>query len=267
MRIDYLASDILLFRGDSLAALATAFIDGKRVLLVDALASEYDAIEMRDYLERDQGLRVESILLTRSGKPYESGLHLFHAARIAVASASAPVLDWGRHRLAFFQTPGDPARSLAIEANGELLFVRDRLVGAVAVLGESTPEAAERALACLQQRAPVRVVPATQGVQEGCALAQARAYLDKLGSIVRQLRAGDGGAELAGIRRIALADCLPEGVHAGALERHWHADNLKQIVERGLFPAARKAPARPGHAHSVIATIYAMLGRLGRSGV
>ena len=35
MRIDYLSSDILLFRGDSQAALATAFFDGKRALLVD----------------------------------------------------------------------------------------------------------------------------------------------------------------------------------------------------------------------------------------
>ncbi|UUZ51342.1 hypothetical protein LP420_18890 [Massilia sp. B-10] len=64
MRIDYLSSDILLFRGDSLAALATAFIDGERVLLVDALASQFDALDMRDYLENTLRKQVAQIVLT-----------------------------------------------------------------------------------------------------------------------------------------------------------------------------------------------------------
>src|SRR3954469_18634508 len=101
MRIDYLSPDILSFRGDSLAALATAFIDGKRVLLVDALASEYDAIEMRDYLERDLGLRIERIILSHAAQGHAAGLHLFRGAHITLAHELGYMaeedLAWGRH--------------------------------------------------------------------------------------------------------------------------------------------------------------------------
>lgn len=277
MRIDYLNPDILLFRGDSLAATATAFIDGNRVLLIDALASEYDALEMRDYLERDHGLQVASILLTRTGKAQEAGLHVFPAADISVASASAAPLTWGRHRLTFFHTPGDAARALAIEAvsgaDTKLLFVRDRVVGSVALLGESTPEQADSALASLEQRGAARIVPAMQGAQDAQDLAAARIYLARLQELVLRVRATAAPDQLkAAILAIAIDDCLAPGMHAGALERHWHGDNLARVVQRGLFPVAASRLAGPAlkralNLNAVATMLVCMLGRLGRSGV
>ena len=273
MRIDYLSPDILLFRGDSLGALATAFVDGQRVLLVDMLASVYDAIEMRDYLERDRGFKVEALLLPWQGAAREAGARVFGAARVLTAPEAGASLAWGRHRLDFLAVAGGPA--IEVAASG-LLLVGERVMGAVALLGEAGPDLADKALAQLQQCGAARIVPAHLGVQDGAALAHARTYLQALREQVSRVRSQhDGGALQAAIAAIALDACLPGGVHAGALERHWHTENLKRIAHAGWFPAPlsaaqRRAPSprlaffRRG---SVMAMLTCMLGRLGRSGV
>src|SRR4051812_47603767 len=120
MRIDYLRSDILLFRGDSLAALATAFIDGERVLLVDALASQFDAIDMRDYLEGTLGKRVERIVLTDAGGGHAAALAMFPAAQITRAPDAPGSIAWGSHTLALHPAAG----GLHIDVpDADLLFV------------------------------------------------------------------------------------------------------------------------------------------------
>lgn len=276
MRIDYLSSDILVFRGDSLAAVATAFVDGKRVLLIDALASEYDAIEVRDYLERDRGLQIDTVLLTHAGQGHDAGLHVFRGARIEVASAASPSLDWGRHRLDFFPTPGASSRSLAVHvASAELLFVGARIVGAIALIGAASPEQADSALAQLQQRGAQRIVPAYLGVQDGGTLEHAREYLRKLAVQVKRARAAHAGGSLhAAIAAIPIEACLADGVYAGALERHWHRDNLKQIAGRDLFAVPVEQVRAPQRSFAVfirrtglVPMLMCMLGRLGRSGV
>jgi len=276
MRIDYLSSDIILFRGDSLAALATAFIDGERVLLVDGLASQYDAIEMRDFLENTLHKRVERIVLTDGGGAHAAAVALFPAAELIASSDRALSLAWGRHILDMFQTPGAGQGALAIDVpSADLLFVADSIVGNIAMIGSLTPEQADDALLRLQDRGRGQVVPRYVGAACGRALGNARAYLARLEDRVVQLRTSLAPQSAnEAIARIALDDCLVEGEFATPLERHWHANNLKQIAERQLFPAvAAQGATKPARSRTqaccdtITSVLTAMLGRLAERGV
>lgn len=292
MRIDHLSSDIVLFRGDSLAALATAFVDGQRVLLIDTPASEYDAFEVRDYLESDRDLRIERVLLTRERPYHAAALHVFKGAHIGSLEEAAEKgarLDWGRHRLDFIDTAGGAgqAPAWAIDApDAGLVFVAERLAGNVALLGEAAPAQAEAALAMVRQRGGRKVIPAFGSLQDGDALDHARHYLAALGEHVRQVRAGQAPdsteAVAAAIAAIRIEDCLPPQVHSGSLERYWHRANLQHIVARQLFPVSaaevrdRAVQATGCQAageacvswfRSTLAMLTCMLGRMARSGV
>lgn len=271
MRIDYLSSDILLFRGDSLAALATAFVDGSKVLLIDGLASQYDAIEMRDYLETALGKRVERIVLTRSGR-HDAALALFPDAEVSSGAAAAGTLLFGRHALELFAIPSVHGDALGIDVPAsDMLFVGDAIIGNIAALGTATPEQADCVLAALEERGRGIVVPQHQGAVCGRALANARAYLDRLRRQAGTARTAASGD--AAIAAIALEQVLAAGEHASPLERHWHRDNLRQVVSRGLFPALpHAAPAArrsrtQACCDTVMSVLTAMLGRLGERGV
>jgi len=271
MRIDYLTSDIILFRGDSLAALATAFIDGERVLLVDGLASQYDAIEMRDFLENTLHKRVERIVLTDGGGAHAAAVALFPKVELIKSTDRAVSLAWGRHILDMFQAPGAGQGVLAIDVpSADLLFVADSIVGKIATLGSLTPEQADDALVRLQEHGRGQVVPRYAGAACGRALGNARAYLARLEERVVQLRTSLAPeSAVQAIARIAIDDCLVDGEFATPLERHWHANNLKQIAERQLFPAAAtQGAAKPVRSRTqaccdtITSVLTAMLGRL-----
>lgn len=287
MRIDYLSTDILLFRGDSEQSLATAFIDGARVLLVDTLGSEQDAAEMRAYLEGARGMRVEQIVLAHGDGAHLAGVRLFPGAQI-VAQRQGPAvtpdtlvdqrleLVWGRHILELFHSPGGSAGSLEIEAAAaDLLIVPDHLVGNIACIGAAAPELVDAELARLQARGRGRIVAGHIGVQCGAALANARHYLAQLGERVQHLRSAcpphDIGQTLAAI---ALEDCLAPGVFGTPFERRRHRQNLARVAEGGLFPAAAR-PAAPvadascfSRCRDTLASVLtAMLGRMAERGV
>jgi glyoxylase-like metal-dependent hydrolase (beta-lactamase superfamily II) len=270
MRIDYLASDILLFHGDSLSSLATAFIDGPRVLLVDALASVDDAQAMRAYLEDELGKRVEMLVLTHAEADHTAGVMLFPQAEVIVQPRT---LQWGRHALDIFSNPGQTADTLGIEVAGaDLLFVADNIVGNIAYLGAAAPEAVDAALLRLQARGRSRIVPGHMGVQDASALANARHYLARLRERVGALRAklGEQAASKA-ISEIDIEELLAPRVHASRFERHWHKQNLARVNERALFPAAPAAArgaslCRRG-CETVLGTLRQMLGGLARQGL
>lgn len=269
MRIDYLGSDILLFRGDSLAALATAFIDGERVLLVDALASQFDAIDMRDYLQDTLGKRVEQIVLLDAGGGHPAALALFPGAHISNAANAPATIAWGRHTLELHRT----GAGLHIDVpDADLLFVGASIVGNIALLGEGTPEQADQTLMQLLDRGRTRVVPRTMGAACNRALGNARAYLAQLRASVIALRntLAPDEADRA-IARIALDACMAKGEWATPLERHWHGENLRRIVASGAFAASerRRAPRTRTQAccDTVASVLTAMLGRLVERGV
>lgn len=272
MRIDYLSSDILLFRGDSLAALATAFIHGNEVLLVDALASQYDAIDMRDYLETTLHKRVVRIVLTRAGS-HDAALALFPDAEVISGAARAGALRFGRHALDVFAIPSVGGDALGVDVAGaDMLFVGDAIIGNIATLGAATPDQADALLASLQERGRGIVVPRNQGAVCGRALANARTYLAGLRQQVGAARAAHADPAAA-IGAIELDGLLAAGEHATPLERHWHRDNLRQVGARGLFPALAQAPAGAARSRTqaccetIKSVLTAMLGRLAERGV
>ncbi|UUZ56796.1 hypothetical protein LP419_18350 [Massilia sp. H-1] len=228
MRIDYLSSDILLFRGDSLAALATAFIDGERVLLVDALASQFDALDMRDYLENTLRKQVAQIVLTDAVSMATVRRWPCSPPRKSRAPDAPAIISWGRHTLELHPAHG----GLHIDVPGaDLMFVGDSIVGNIAVLGATQPDLADQTLVRLLDRGRARVVPRTVGAVCNRALGNARAYLAQLRSRVLELRNTLAPEEAAlAIGRITIETCIAHGELATPLERHWHADNLKRIV-------------------------------------
>jgi len=273
MRIDYLSSDILLFRGDSLAALATAFIDGERALLVDVPASQFDAIDVRDYLEATLHKRVTRIVLTDRAGAHPGALAMFPGAELTCPASlthGPAQLLWGRHTLAL-HPDGAALRVDAPEA--DLLFVGDSIVGNIALLGAHAPDQADQSLVRLLDRGRQRIVPRHMGAVCNRALGNARAYLARLRARVLALRTtlAPGDAAVA-IARIPIEQCLVDGEWATPLERHWHADNLKRIVANGWYPAAAgAAPARRSRTQAccdtVASVLTAMLGRLVERGV
>jgi cyclase len=270
MRIDYLDSDILLFRGESMAALATAFIDGDRVLLVDALASEYDAIDMRDYLENCKQKRVVQIVLTHADGAHSAGVKLFPGAEVLDLPVQSRTMTWGRHTLDLFPVAG----ALAVDVpSADLLLTAGAVAGNVAVIGAAWPEQAADALERLRQRGRTRILPRNGGAECALALTHAQAYLRGLQAAVEQARNALAPDEAArAIAAIGLDGLLPGPVHATPLERHWHRDNLRRINERQLFAATRqRAPQAAGVAKkccdTVLSVLTAMLGRLAERGV
>lgn len=304
MRIEHIDTDILLFHGDQLESLATAFIDGERVLLVDALASEADALEMRAYLQDKLGKKVEAIVLTHGHTDHLAGVRLFPGAEVIAQRlfmytfmekrgrdglgdegfvAPTTVVDqrlslpWGRHTLELFHNAGKTICSLGIEvASADLLFVADNIVGNIAYIGASVPELIDDAIVRLQRRGRSRIVPGHIGMLDWTALSNARHYLAMLRAEVGKARAAArGGDAVEAIRAIGIEDCLASKLEPTPFERHWHGQNLERIVERKLFALPYRAPVSAEQSRfatikrggSVLATTLRMFGQLVQRGV
>lgn len=261
MQVNELAPDILLCRGEAFESLASAFLHGREVLLVDALGSAEDAEALRAHLEGRLGLRVRFILMTHYMSDHMSALRLFPRARIAAHRAFAQtfysqqdlstederafvapsielggelVFDWGRHRLRVFPNQGKTPCTLNVDvADADLLLCGDNLVGRTAYLSSSTPHLLDAGLERLQALGRSRIVPAHMGLLPAEALGHARHYLARLGEEVCAARRGDA---TQGVRAIAIERCLAAGVVATQFEREWHGRNLELILERGHFP-------------------------------
>ncbi|HET7175374.1 MAG TPA: MBL fold metallo-hydrolase [Gammaproteobacteria bacterium] len=261
MQVSELATDILLFRGDAYESLATAFVHGRDVFLVDALGGAADAEAMRAHLEGRLGLRVLIILMTHYMSDHMAALRLFPRARVAahrlyaqtffsqrdlsaederafvlpsIELGGESAFDWGRHRLKVFPNEGKTPCTLNVDVPAaDLVLCSDNLVGNTAYLSSSTPELLDVGLRRLQQLGRSRVVPGHMDAMPGETLAHARHYLVRLREEVAGARRS-GPAE--NIRGITIERCLAAGVTPTPFEHEWHGRNLELIVERGLFP-------------------------------
>ena len=260
MQIQAPEPDILVFRGEAYESLATAFIHGRDVLLVDALADQVDAEAMRARLEGELGKRVRMILMTHYMSDHMAGLGLFPGARIAahrhyahtflsqrgrsaqeerefvapsIELAGDISLQWGRHRLQVFHNPGKTPCTLNVDVpDADLVIASDNLVGNTTYLSYTAPELLDAGLVRLQQLGRSRVIPGHMGVLPGAAVGNARHYLKRLGERVLAARR-QGGTD--GIRAIPIEDCLAAGVTPTPFEREWHDINLNVVLERGVF--------------------------------
>lgn len=274
MHIEFLDSDVLMFRGQAYESIATAFMSGADVLLVDALASLQDAQSLRSHLEQEMGKSVRAIVLTHGMADHRAGLHLFpdatlmghplcaHLIREGEAQASPQATDelvsrmlpiaegqemsFGRHHLRFFHNEGKTPCSLGIEVpSSDLLFTADNLLGQIAFISRSTPELIMRGLDRLETRAGSRLVEGHQGVFPRTSIAGVRHYLRSLGEQVRIRRESSAGGRASSLQ-IPIEACLPPGVEATNFEREWHGHNLSLITTRNLFGVLDvTSPANP----------------------
>lgn len=271
MQIQQIDTDIVLFIGPTYESLATAFIDGDRVLLVDALASEADAELMRQHIEETLGKRVTTIVLTHCHTDHMAGVRLFPEAEILAQRLfmytfmerrdrprseyrdfvqPTSVIDqqltipWGRHTLNVFHNPGKTVCTLNIDVpSADMLFVGDHIVARTAYVGASTPEVIDDAIARLcELPRRSRVVPGHVGIQPWSALEDARHYLATLTERVWAYRTSMPAPwDDAEIDAIDIEACMAPGLIPNDFERYWHRQNLLRIVDRHLvaFPFTR----------------------------
>jgi len=271
MQVTELEPDILVCRGTAYESVVTVFIDGRDALLVDALAGQGDAEDLRSHLEGRLGLKLRLILMTHYMSDHMAALRLFPRARIAAHRLYAQTFlsqrdrspqeelefvpptveldgnlafDWGRYRLTVFHNPGKTACMLNVDvAAADLLLCGDNLVGNTAYLSSTTSEQLEAGLVRLQQFGRRRLVLGHMGVLPGAALGNARHYLARLHEAVLAARSQADAAQA--IHAISLESCLAADVVPTAFEREWHGRNLGVILERDLFPLNLKEGVTP----------------------
>jgi cyclase len=258
--------DIRIVVGDDMESVATIFVDGDDALLVDAHASDGDALALRNLVCGEMGKTVRAIVVTHYMSDHMAGLRLFPGARIiahrhhmhtfmlqrartevehrnfvapSVTFGDALSFDWGRHRFELFHNPGHTMSTIAVDVPGaDLVLAGDNVVGNISFISSSTPELLDAALARLDALGRGRVVGGHMGLLSGAVFGNARRYLRRLEAKVRDVRAGarDGDAD-ARLRSIQIDSCIEPGIEATSFERFWHGRNLDVIVERNMFPA------------------------------
>lgn len=260
--------DIVMFRGAAYEAIATAFIDGKDVFLIDALASVDDASWMQQELDR-RGLSVQAILVTHYMTDHMAGLPMFPGAKVIAHqnyiftymlrghSAEddkffiAPdfivdrefELRWGRHRLRAFHNPGKTMCSMNVDVpDADLAFTADNVLGNIVYISSSAPEMINASIDRLKLLNRGRLVSGHRGVFGRAALDRAHNYLRNLACTVRQIRRTTTQTAFAeSIAAIEIERCIDDAVPS-AFDREWHQRNLQQINERNLFSLSTRTP-------------------------
>lgn len=260
MRVEELCSDVMMFVGDSVESVATAFIDGDNVLLVDSLGSTDDAEELRRVLCDEMGKTVRMIASTHFMSDHIAGLSLFPDAlvmahrhfrhaflsqnRLVAAFYREPdlILDnmavrWGRHQLRLLYNPGKTMDHFSVDVpTADLVCVGDNIVGNIVYLSRADPALQRAAIGRIRQFGRGRIVGGHIGAFDAAVLDNALHYLARIqDSVVRirtQAPAPDVAARIAAIR---IEDCLAPQVVPTAFEREWHGNNLEAIVAQSIF--------------------------------
>jgi cyclase len=259
MQHERIERDIHLFVGDAYQSVATAFIDGDGVLLVDALASADDARWLRHVLCDQMGKTVRVIAATHFMSDHLAALPLFPQATVIahrnhrhaflsqnrrddavyrdpeLVFDSALRIRWGRHELRLLHNPGKTMDHLSVDVpSADLVCAGDNIVGRIVYLSRADPAQVRTAIGRMRQFGRGTVVGGHIGRFGGEVLGHALHYLDRLASAVVAIRV-DARDPDARIAAIAIEDCLAPGVVPVAFEREWHQRNLEAIVAQSVF--------------------------------
>ncbi|MDH5835237.1 MBL fold metallo-hydrolase [Luteimonas kalidii] len=259
MQHERIERDVHLFVGDAYQSVATAFVDGEDVLLVDALAGADDARWLRHVLCDQMGKTVRVIATTHFMSDHLAALPLFPRALVVahrnhrqaflsqnrredavyrdpeVVFDSALRIRWGRHELRLLHNPGKTMDHLSVDVpSADLVCAGDNIVGRIVYLSRADPAQVRTAIGRMRQFGRSTVVGGHIGRFGGEVLEHALHYLDRLASAVVAIRV-DARDPDARIAAIALEDCLAPGVVAVAFEREWHQRNLEAIVAQSVF--------------------------------
>ncbi|WP_164010941.1 MBL fold metallo-hydrolase [Pyxidicoccus trucidator] len=253
-----LAADVLVVTGETYASNTTLFLDGRDVLMVDALGSRADAQALRRFVHEELNARVRLAVCTHGFSDHLAALQEFPEAlvlaherfedtfraerfrsdeesgffRAPELRAAGPLhLQWGRYALEVFSNTGHTASTLNIDVPSlDLLFSADTAVGHMAYVAYGAPEAIDAALGRSEARGRARVIQGHGGVVSPRTLSSARYYLRALEAAVREAR---GTPER--VRAIPLAACLPADVRGSEFEAFFHSRNLDEVVTRRLW--------------------------------
>ena len=278
MRFEDLGSSVLMFVGEEYESVATAFLDGDDVLLVDSLGSVEDAQELRRVLCAEMGKTVRVIAATHFMSDHIAGMSLFpDALTIAqryyrhtflsqnervdalyrepkVVFDGAMALRWGEHALRFVHNPGKTMDHVSVDVpTADLVCTGDNIVGNIVYLSKADPALIRTAIGRIRQFGRGTVVGGHMGRFSAAALDNAVHYLDRLQDAVVRIRANAAPQEVDGrIASIAIDACLAPQVEPSDFEREWHLHNLEVIVAQSTFAfdtAIDAAPAsREGNA-------------------
>ncbi len=260
VRVEELCSDVMMFVGDAVESVATAFIDGDRVLLVDSLGSAEDAEGLRRVLCDEMGKTVRMIASTHFMSDHIAGLPLFPDAlvmahrhfrhaflsqnRLVAAFYRDPdlVLDnmalrWGRHQLRFLYNPGKSMDHFSVDVpTADLVCVGDNIVGNIVYLSKADPALQRAAIGRVRQFGRGRIVGGHIGTFDASVLDNALYYLARIQDKVVRIRRQAPPEDVAGhIASIGIEDCLAPQVVPTAFEREWHDNNLQAIVSQSIF--------------------------------
>ncbi len=274
MRFEEIAPQVLMFVGHDHASVATAFLDGDDVLLVDALGSEEDARWMQRVLCAEMGKTVRIVAATHFMSDHIAGLPLFaDAMTIAhrnhrhtflsqnrrvdafyrepqVVFDSAMRIRWGRHELRFLHNPGKTMDHLSVDVpTADLVCAGDNIVGNIVYLSKADPVQIRAAIGRIKQFGRGAVIGGHMGRFPAVALDNAIHYLDRLKEAVVRIRS-DAAVQEADHRvaAIAIEACLAPGVESTAFEREWHQRNLEVIVAQSIFALDSAIAARQARA-------------------
>ncbi|WP_408951630.1 MBL fold metallo-hydrolase [Lysobacter sp. Hz 25] len=261
MRFESLGSDVLMFVGDDYESVATAFLDGDDVLLVDSLSSADDAKWMRRVLCEDLGKTVRAIAATHYMSDHMAGLSLFpDALTLAhrhhrhtflsqnrrvddfyrepkLVFDSAMTLRWGAHELRFVHNPGKTMDHVSVDVpTADLVCVGDNIVGNIVYLSKADPALIRAAIGRIRQFGRSTVIGGHLGRFPATVLDNAIHYLDRLRDQVIRIRNEAAGQDIERrLAAIAIEACLAPQVEPTAFERDWHQRNLEVIVAQSVF--------------------------------
>lgn len=261
MRFEELGSNVLMFVGDDHESVATAFIDGDDVLLVDSLGSAEDARWLHAVLCGQMRKTVRVIAATHYMSDHMAGLPLFpDALTIAhrhhrhaflsqnrrvdafyrdpkVVFGDSMAIRWGRHELRLLHNPGKTMDHISVDVpTADLVCAGDNIVGNIVYLSKADPALMRAAIGRMRQFGRRTVIGGHMGRFPAIVLDHAIRYLDRLRDTVVGIRAEASPQEVEDrIASIAIERCLAPHVEPAAFEREWHQRNLDAIVAQSIF--------------------------------
>lgn len=274
MRFEELGSNVLMFVGDGYESVATAFLDGDDVLLVDSLGSEEDAQWLRCVLCGDMGKTVRVVAATHFMSDHIAGMSLFRdALTIAhrhyrhtflsqnrrgdafyrdpkVVFDSAMTIHWGQHELRLLHNPGKTMDHVSVDVpTADLVCAGDNIVGNTVYLSKADPAMIRTAIGRMRQFGRNTVIGGHMGRFPATVLDNAIHYLDRLRDAVIQIRE-DATPQRADdrIAAIPIEACLAPQVEPAAFEREWHQRNLEVIVAQSVFALDAAIASQAGRA-------------------
>jgi glyoxylase-like metal-dependent hydrolase (beta-lactamase superfamily II) len=274
MRVEELSSSVLMFVGDDHESVATAFLDGDDVLLVDSLGSVEDARWLHDVLCKEMGKTVRVVASTHFMSDHIAGMSLFpNALTIAhrnyrhtflsqnrrvdafyrepqVVFDSTMRIRWGKHELRLLHNPGKTMDHISVDVpTADLVCVGDNIVGNIVYLSKADPALIRTAIGRIRQFGRSTVIGGHMGRFSAAVLDNAIHYLDRLRDAVVRIRASETSLDIDGqIASIKIEACLAPQVEPAPFERHWHQRNLEVIVEQSIFALDTAIASRANNA-------------------